>query len=288
MELPSLELKFLLRLLEYAPDYRTPISKIKPEAKTKAAERNRIAESLCSRGFVEYTEKIQQYRIEPPGKALLNLDTSALPVTPDELVVLKAAATKVAKPSDASKVSASDRQRLLYQLQERGLISVTKSQIGDVWLTPEGIQYLLHDCVPTSPSIRLPSSMVGHYLTFLRQSLGQSTVGTTMPTSSSPAPEMPAMGESNPLSPEDVLATIRQLDQQLGTDNFLPIFHLRQKLQPPLDREQLDQLLYDLQGQDLIEFSTLQDVTNYTEEEAAAGIPQNIGGALFYISLPEQ
>jgi len=71
----------------------------------------------------------------------------------------------------------------------------------------------------------------------------------------------------------------------LNTDNFLPIFHLREKLQPPLSREALDQMLYELQGEDLIELSTLQDVSNYSEEQIAAGIPQNIGGALFYISL---
>jgi hypothetical protein len=87
------------------------------------------------------------------------------------------------------------------------------------------------------------------------------------------------------LSPQALLDTIRQLDQQLNTDNFLPIFHLREKLQPPISREELDQMLYELQGEDLIELSTLQDVSNYREEQIAAGIPQNIGGALFYISL---
>lgn len=73
---------------------------------------------------------------------------------------------------------------------------------------------------------------------------------------------------------------IRDLDRQLGTDNYLPIFHLRQKFQPPLSREQLDQLLYRLQRNDRIDLSSLQEVSAYTPEQIDAGIPQDIGGPL--------
>jgi hypothetical protein len=125
--------------------------------------------------------------------------------------------------------------------------------------------------------------MVGNYLTFLRQSLGQAGAGGNISQNlSGPSSEAKAGAASaDSLTSEGILATIRHLDQQLVTDNFLPIFHLREKLQPPLNREELDRALYELQSQDLIELSTLQDVSNYSDQEVAAGIPQNIGGLCF-------
>lgn len=288
MELASLDLKFLLRLLENLPDYRTRISKLKLEPKTPTSERNRICESLCSQGFVAYVEDIQRYQTEVAGKTLLTSDTT-LPLSSDELTLLQVAATKAATPGQANKVPASDRQRLLRQLKERGLISVTKSQIGDVWLTPQGVHYLLYECTPTSPHAKVSFSMLGHYLTFLRQTWRQTDLernGLQRKNAGLGETVAKTTNAVN-LSSKEVLETIRRLDQQLDTDNFLPIFHLRKKLQPPLSRETLDQFLYELQSQDLIEFSTLQEVSNYSESEAAAGIPQNIGGALFYISVTE-
>lgn len=287
MELKSLELKFLLRLLEYAPDYRTRVSNIRPEAKTPASERDRICKSLCSTGLVEYTDEIVQYQTTAAGKTLLKSDASTLPVSvsPNELALLKVATTKAVTPGTAKKVPAGDRQQLLNQLKERGLITVSKSQIKDVWLTSQGSHYLLNDCAPTSSSAKLSFSILGNYLTFIRQSLGQK--GAAIGTSQELPNTQSASIKDSSLPPDAVLDAIRQLDQQLNADNFLPIFHLREKLQPPLSREALDRLLYDLQSKDLIELSTLQDVSNYSETEVAAGIPQNIGGALFYISVTE-
>lgn len=286
MELSPLELKFLLRLLEHSPDYRTRISQIKPESKTRSPERDRLCESLCSKGLVEYVDEIQRYQTESAGKTLLKSDTDSLPISASELALLKAAATRAATPGEAKKVPAGDRQPLLHQLKDRGLIRITKSQIGDVWLTPQGIQYLLNDCAPTSPHARLPFSMVGSYLALLRRSLNSVASATPTSTDSSPQPQT-ATAEPTELTPEAVLERIRQLDQQLDTDNFLPIFHLREKLQPPLSREELDQLLYELQGQDLIELITLQEVSKYDEAEISAGIPQGTGGVWFYISVSE-
>lgn len=233
MELPSLELKFLLRLLEHSPDYRVRISQIKPESKTSSAERNRLCESLCSKGLVEYVDEIRQYQIAPPGKALLKSDTSTLPVSTEELELLKTAATKAATPGQATKVPAGERQKLLNQLKERGLITASKVQIKDVWLTSQGMQFLLNDCAPTSPHAKLPFSMLGHYLTFMRQSLGQGGTAANISPEVSIPQETQISPNRDSLSPQTLLDTIRQLDQQLNTDNFLPIFHLREKLQPP-------------------------------------------------------
>ena len=297
MELSSLEMKFLLRLLEHEPNYRIGISQIKPNSKTSANERDKACKKLCSEGLVEYVEEVVRYETKPAGKTLLKSDTSTIPVSLDELELLKVANTKVATPGQAKRVPASDRQRLLSQLKDRGLISVTKSQIKDVWLTSQGFQYLLDDCTPSSTSSRLTFAMLGHYLTFLRQSLRadadrgnglqEQTSSQALDTSDDYPDAYDDTTNLQSLALEDVLNTIRQLDQQLNTDNFLPIFHLRKKLQPLLSREDLDQLLYDLQSRDLIELSTLQDVSNYSEAEISAGIPQNIGGDLFYISVSE-
>ncbi|ASC73862.1 uncharacterized protein XM38_048360 [Halomicronema hongdechloris C2206] len=274
MELDSIEQKFLLRLLEYPPDYRSLISQIQPNSKTKASERDKACRALTSKGLVAYIEEIQRYRITRAGKTLLNQDTSVLPVTPDELALVRAATTKSATPGQAKQVPPSERQRLLHQLQQRGMIQATKTQIKEVWLTPEGRHYLLQEYTPTNSSLLMTSAMIGHYATFLRQTLA-TTQGAVASASTT----------ADAITPEAVLETIRQLDRQLGTDNYLPIFHLRQALQPPLTREALDAMLYELQRCDRIELDTLQDVSTYSDAELAAGIPQHIGGNLFFISL---
>lgn len=292
LELKPLELKFLLRLLEYAPNYRTPISQIKIKP---TSERNSACKSLCGNGLVEYFEEIQQYRLALPGKALLKSAPDGLPVdiAAHHLILLNAAKSKSAKPSDAKKIPSGERQQLLSQLKEKGLIQVTKSQIKDVWLTSHGQQYLLHDYIPVQSRATLTFSLLGHYLFFLRQSLGQNNTGVNTAFEYQPnLVTQKTASQSKAADPEKgsaalVLDTIRTLDRELETDNFLPIFHLRNKLQPPLSREDLDKLLFELQSQDLIELSTLQDVSNYSEMQVAAGIPQPIGGALFYISLTE-
>ncbi len=294
LKLESIELKFLLRLLGNIPDYRTRISKIEVGNTSK---RNKACESLCAKGLIGYANEVQRYRIEPPGKSLLNSDPEQLSITlsPHKLELLQKAAQakSYTTPSQAKKVPAEDRHRLLYELDAQGLIQITKDQIKDVWLTQDGIRYLLHDYMPTQPRADLKFALLGNYLSFLRQFLGKSEIAEIFPKNQSGLTEKQYLAPSqiianvSDISPESVLETIRILDQQLDTDNFLPIFHLREKLQPPLDRNGLDKILFELQSQDLIEFSTLQDVIEYSEEQAAAGISQPIGGALFYISVIE-
>ncbi len=277
MALSTPEFKFLLRLLEHPPQYRSPISKIKPNPKTSASERDKACKNLCSQGLVDYEEEIIRYGITAAGKSLLSLDTSTLPVTPDERHLVQAAATQVATPGMAKKVPANARQRLLRQLVDRGLVKIHKTQIKEVWLTAQGQAFLCHEFTPTG-NAALTASMVGTYVTFLRQSLGTSQ-GTNAPTPGEP------LADAAQITPEAVLAMIQQLDKQLGTDNYLPIFHLRDQLQPPLSREDLDQQLYALERSDRIEFSTLQDVSAYSKEQVAAGIFHGTGGKLFYISV---
>lgn len=282
MEQPAIELielKFLLRLLEHPPNYHSLISKISPNKKTSAADRNRACESLCSKGLVKYEEEIQRYHTTTAGKTLLKLDTGVSPANLDELQLLKVAAEKIATPSQAKKVSPEDRQHLLQQLESRGLITSSKKQIKEVWLTSLGKRFLRDEYVSASTAT-MTIAMLSSYLTFMRQFIDKAveadTEGKTVP---------PPASAANTITSHAVLDVIRQLDQQLGTDNYLPIFHLREKLEPPLDREELDSLLYELQRSDRIELSTLQDVSAYSDAELAAGIPQDIGGALFFISV---
>ena len=115
--------------------------------------------------------------------------------------------------------------------------------------------------------------MLSDYLRFMRKSV------IKQETLKSATESAPAIAPSD----EEILQLIRDLDRQLRTDNYLPIFHLREKLQPPLSREELDRALYRLERSNLIELSALQEVVAYTKEQIDAGIPQNIGGRLFFI-----
>ena len=277
MELTAIELKFLVRLLAHEA-YRARISQIKPNAKTSARDRDRVCMQLCSKGLVDYTHEIIQFGLTPAGRTLLNLGTTSLPVTPDELHTLKAAEHQPVAPGKIKRVSSRDRQRIIRNLEDRGLLNVKKTQFKEVWLTQQGKLYLRDQCTPQGSQPALSLSMLGHYLTFLRQAL------TIPPTESEPQ-SMGGHEVNEAIRADDVLSTIQQLDRTFNTDNYLPIFHLRDKLEPQLSRTALDQMLYELQRRDRIEMSTLQDVSAYSETQLAAGITQDIGGALFFISV---
>lgn len=89
----------------------------------------------------------------------------------------------------------------------------------------------------------------------------------------------------NKPSDEEVLQTIRDLDRELHTNNYLPIFYLRQKLQPPLSGEELEQALYRLEGNDKIELSALVEASRYEPAQVNAGIKQRSGSPLFFIKV---
>ncbi|MEO0458190.1 MAG: hypothetical protein AAF152_16640 [Cyanobacteria bacterium P01_A01_bin.114] len=274
MTLTPVELKFLLRLLG-APGYRTAITAIKPNPKTKARERDSICMSLCSKGLVEYTAEVAQFAIAPAGRTLLNLDTTSLPVTPSELWTLKSCRQKTITPGQINrKVPVSDRQAIIQTLGQRGLVNVKKNQLKEVWLTAQGQQFLLNDYQPQGTASIISGNLLNHYVQFLRRAMTPGVEGVAIDRGAESA------GKPNESA---VLETITRLDRQLNTDNYLPLFHLRDQL--PLSRDELDRHLYELQRLDKIELSTLQDVTAYSEAQLAAGIPQDVGGALFFVSV---
>lgn len=278
----TIELKFVLKLLGEA-DYRAPLSKIQLNKQTKASEREKICRTLCDRSLVECSHEVTKLKIAPPGKALLKLDLAKLPVTDQELKVLRASEKEKITPGKTN-VPAAQRQVIIQSLADRGLIEL-ETKIKEVWLSDRGREYLRDEYNPKgSASISL--DMLSNYLGFLRKSLSVETAPSTSVQNGvkNGVSPQPPVSDSKP-SDKEILQMIRDLDRQLGTENYLPIFHLRQKLEPSLSREQLDQTLYRLQRNDQIELSAVVHSQGYTQEQISAGIHQRAGSPLFFIKV---
>ena len=291
--LETIELKFLLRLLG-SENYRSKIVAIKPNAGTKASERDKICKKLTSRGYVEYDSNVTKFKLAPPGKSLLSLDTANLPVTSEEMDVLKACKGSTT-PGKLRKIPADDRQRMIDNLAERGMLEITDTSITEVWLSAQGKQFLANEYEPKGNSPVATSSMLGDYVSFLRENLGQSrrqSLPTGQPQNQRPLSQpgmqpssaMPIGSQTKP-DKQAVLQQIKQLDRQVGSKNYLPIYHLREKLQPPLARPELDSILYALQRAGQIDLDSLHDQGKYSQAQMAAGIRQDNGGYLFFISV---
>jgi predicted transcriptional regulator len=272
------ELKFMLKLLGY-PSYRCNWSLFRDKEKTK------VCQELERREYVDYSREIVSAQILPAGKALLQIEASQLPITAEELKVLekiaKAGKKIVTSEIKITKLKSDQKEVILKTLGERGLIKTElkiKKNQAEVWLTDRGLEFLRSEYIPNktyNPAISL--ELLGNYIRFLRKNV--------IPTDPSGAKPVVDKITDRKITDEEILQTIKNLDRELGTENYLPIFHLREKLQPPLLRDEVDQALYRLQKSDKIDFSSLQEVTAYTPEQIDAGIPQNIGGQLFFIMV---
>jgi len=277
------ELKFILKLLG-CPNYRTGLSSSTFDS--FKSEKNKICRDLGELEYVDYSREIATVKILPPGQALLKLDSAQLPIDDKELKVLEKIGKSSGKiaPSEikVSSLKSDERDAILKTLSERGLIAIEikmKRLKAEVWLTERGIEVLRDEYNPEGKA-NIDFNLLGTYVRFLRKNLRVKSEKVS--TLVSDNLESYSDITSN-ISDEEILETIKKLDQELGTENYLPIFHLRQKLQPPLLRDDLDQALYRLQKSDKIDFSTLQEVSAYTPEQIDAGIPQNIGGQLFFL-----
>jgi hypothetical protein len=270
------ELKFLLKLLG-CPNYRSGLS-----AKTFDSfkrDKRKICRDLGDRALVDFSREIASVKILPPGRALLKTNKDQLPLTPDELKVLESLGKASGKitPSKITvkSVKSVERDAILQRFHEQGLIEAEtkiKRQKAEVWLTERGQEHLRDEYNPKG-SATISLELLNNYLRFLRKSQRVQPDGVSSTI---------AVGMSKP-GDEEILQTIQNLDRELSTGNYLPIFHLRQKLEPPLSREDLDEALYHLERNDKIELSALQEVRAYTQEQIDAGIPQDIGGRLFFI-----
>jgi hypothetical protein len=150
MELSAIEQQFLLELLEHFPGHRAQLEQMRSWVDNAAGKCDRLCQRLYQQGWLDYTYDITRYKLAPAGKMLLHLDCSILPVTPDERLLLKAAATRTATPDCAKRVSPLDRQRLLHQLLDQKLIRICQRRINEVWLTPQGKNYLQNHGQPAA------------------------------------------------------------------------------------------------------------------------------------------
>lgn len=281
------ELRFLLKLLGHE-GYHAPIRSLKRTTKSSVAETAKTCRSLAEREIISYTYEISKFEIEVAGKALLQQDATQVPLSEQQLVVLTACKSKSIVPSDISsrKLPVAERQPVIQDLEKKGLLKA-KKEIKEVWLTEKGFEYLRDELNPTGIVQRFDLSLLGNYLNFLRKSL-KSAVAKEDSSSIAAAPQdKPTSAVQEKPTDEEILQMIRSLDQELGTENYLPIFHLRRKLQPPLSRDELDQALYRLQRQDELDISSLVEAIHYTPEEIQAGILQDAGGPLFFLIVNE-
>lgn len=268
-----IELKFLLKLLG-KPDYTSPVSEVKPNSKTKAAQRDKICRQLRDRSLVSCTEEVTKIKITPPGKELLKVDSSELQITPEEFKILKACETEAITPATTKVTPTQKRDEIIDKLIAQGMVGVAATKLTQVCLTDRGKEYLGKEYNPEGGgNITLSKNMLADYLKFLRQYQQVQVI------SNAPLTEKP--------TDEEILRAIAALDKELLTNNYLPIFHLRNKYQPPLRGEELNQALYRLEKEEKIELSSLQETRSYTTEQIQAGIPQDIGGPLFFIILTE-
>ncbi|MEL7070080.1 MAG: hypothetical protein AAGN15_15690 [Cyanobacteria bacterium J06581_3] len=139
-KLKTIELKFLLKLLEKKA-HRGHISELKPNCKTSAAKCDRLCRTLAEQGLVDYDTEIFRFTLTPPGRVLLTLQTTSLPVTPDELKLLKACKGSMTLEKLGNCVPPGYGQQLVRNLVNRKLLKVTRQQITEVWLTEAGKQF---------------------------------------------------------------------------------------------------------------------------------------------------
>lgn len=267
----TIELKLLLKLLG-CPNYTASLSKLNPTSKT--ADRDKACRLLRDRGYIECSTEITKIQITSAGQALLKQDTSNLPISNREINVLKKCKEKKIPPSETGIKDKGDRQAVIQALADRGLVA-TDTKIVEVMLTESGKEFLRDEYAPNGKAT-VSLSLLNNYLQFIRQFIGKHRVEDKSHIN---------INVSAKPTDLEVLQAIQDLDRQLGTNNYLPIFHLREKLQLELSREELDRVLYSLEASDRIELSSLAEPRNYTPQQIEAGIDQIGGGALFFITI---
>lgn len=308
----SKALKFLLKLLSF-PNYRAPLSQVKPTPKMKATERNKICQQLRDRQLVACYEEIKTLTISAKGKSLLKIDGAKGSLTSDELKVLQASLSEPISPGKTGLYPES-RSPIIENLASRELLAVQK-QIKEVWLTERGQKFLVEEYDAANYG-NLSFKMLADYLQLIRKYNRQDAVREISVEKLADLDNTPTPKEIDPKitsdsisldiwqtirdldlhldqvskipnKPEDqeILQTIKQLDQELGTDRYLPIFHLREKLQYSFDREELDGALHRLQAQQKIQLKSLEEVLHYSQEYFDAAIDRTNKWSLFFIVL---
>ena len=287
------ELKFLLKLAAL-PEYKGKVSELKPTSRIKIADAEKICRRLHDRTLVDCQEQVTKFKLSSVGKALLKLNLEELPLTIAEVQILQACSQEAITPQKIKVTPVETRNKLIDSLMERGLITVVATKIKQVWLTDRGKKYLLTEYNPQGNYPVLSLDLLHNYLYLFRKNNSLATTnGLKLVNKTNKIVNYEAdnqknyfssnHGKTQLISDEQVLQTICDLDRQLNTNNYLPIFYLREKLQTFLSREELDLVLYRLQRQDKLELSSIVESSKYTREQLKAGIPQNVGGCLFFL-----
>ena len=141
VKLKAAALKFLLKLGAYK-DSRSDISALSPSAKTTATKRDRICKALAAKDLIEYDTEIFRFALTPPGRVLLTLQTTSLPVTPDELKVLRGCKGSMTLEKLGNRVPPGSGQQIVSRLVSRKLLKITQHRITDVRLTQRGKTFL--------------------------------------------------------------------------------------------------------------------------------------------------
>ena len=140
-KLETIELKFLLKLLE-SEGHRGHILTLKPNRKTSAAKCDRICKSLAEKGLVDYDSEIFRFTLSAPGRMLLSLQTTSLPVTPDELRLLRTCKGSMTPAKLGSCVPENMKLPLIKKLVDRKFLKVVKCSITEVRLIETGLMFL--------------------------------------------------------------------------------------------------------------------------------------------------
>lgn len=256
-------LKILLKLLGQ-DNYQGKIGDIKPNTKTKIEETQRLCYKLYHNKLVYIEQKNIAIKINGNGEKVLKNRESRNKL---EINILKKCQKTKIRISEINIIPTSKRDLLIDKLVKENLIDIADKKITHVELTEKGKQYLAEEYLPQGlGNISLTKTLLNNYLTFIRHYFKEENIKPT-----------------KQIIPDDILQAIIRLDRTLNTDNYLPIFHLRNEFKSLLSRNDLDSMIFTLQKENKISLSRLVDASQYSAEEYDAGIPQSIGYPIFYL-----
>ncbi len=274
-------LKILLKLLGQN-NYQGKIGDIKPNTKTKIEETQRFCYQFWDSKLIYIEEKNITIKINNHGEQVLKNKENRNKL---EINILKKCEKTKIKISEINITPASKRDLLIEKLVTEKLIDIVDKKIIHVELTEKGKQYLAQEYLAEGlGNVSLPKALLNNYLVFIRDYF----IGKNQEKISSTKAITPEVKEENirqhkQITPDDILQAIIRLDRTLNTDNYLPIFHLRNEYKSVLSRDDLNSMIFRLQKENKISLSRLVDASQYSAEEYDAGIPQSIGYPIFYL-----
>lgn len=261
-------IKILLKLLG-KDNYQGKIGDVKPNTKTNIEQTQKLCYELYNNKLIHLKEKNVTIKTNNNGQQVLNNRENRNKL---EINILKKCKNREIRISKINIIPASKRDLLIEKLVKENLIDITK-KIIHVELTNKGKQYLAEEYLAEGLGhINLTKAVFNNYLNFIRDYF----IGKIPPKI------------KEKITPDDILKTIIKLDRTLNTDNYLPIFHLRNEYKSLLSRDELDSMIFELQKENKISLSRLVDASQYSAEEYDAGIPQSIGYPIFYLIVKQK